>query len=199
MCCESIPDLSPNTGSFSIMLSEKSGKYRAIWILLTLVAVGAALFGYASLKHESVVAAPTESTDDSGAPPQFAWPSPTSAADPATPANQVLTFDCETQVNKPTTILFTCADGNEGIEKISWSTWSVKGAVGTGTYFRNQCDPDCANGKFAYQKVSLALGGAIATEGKVFLTLLDYGGVGASLAPESGTDISEFYRAMKSQ
>jgi hypothetical protein len=48
-------------------------------------------------------------------------------------------------------------------------------------------------------KRSLALGGAIATEGKVFLTLLDYGGVGSTLDPESGTDISEFYRSMKSQ
>jgi len=186
------------------MSSEKSGKYRAIWMLLILgavilVAVGAGLFAYASLKHESVAVTSIETPSDSDAPPQFAWPSPTSAADPATPANQVLTYDCETQVNMPTTILFTCADGNEGIEKISWSTWGVKGARGTGTYFRNQCDPDCASGKFAYQKVSLALGGAIATEGKVFLTLLDYGGVGASLAPESGTDISEFYRAMKSQ
>ncbi|CAB4935726.1 MAG: hypothetical protein F2843_01755 [Actinobacteria bacterium] len=186
------------------MSSEKSGKYRAIWILLILVAVilvalGAGVFGYASLKHESVAVTSIETPSDSDAPPQFAWPSPTSAADPATPANQVLTFNCETQVSKPDAILFACADGYEGIEKISWSTWSVTGAIGTGTYFRNQCDPDCASGKFAYQKVSLALGGAIATEGKVFLTLLDYGGVGASLAPESGTDISEFYRAMKSQ
>ena len=186
------------------MSSEKSGKYRAIWMLLILgavilVAVGAALFAYVSLKHESVAVTSIETPSDSDAPPQFAWPAPTSAADPATPANQVLTFDCETQVSKPDAILFACADGYEGIEKISWSTWGVKGARGTGTYFRNQCDPDCASGKFAYQKVSLALGGAIATEGKVFLTLLDYGGVGASLAPESGTDISEFYRAMKSQ
>ena len=168
-------------------------------ILSTLAAITLAATAYTLLHPAKSSDTSNTQNESSDGAPQFPWPSPTSAVDPTTPTNRVLTFMCESEVSKPTTIYFTCADGNEGIEKISWSTWGVKGARGTGTYFRNQCDPDCASGKFAYQKVSLALGGAIATEGKVFLTLLDYGGVGSTLDPESGTDISEFYRSMKSQ
>jgi len=111
-------------------------------------------------------------------------------------SKDVFTFVCEVpKQQKPELIYFACADGNEGIGKIEWSTWEATGASGIGEYFANDCEPDCASGKFVFTRVNLALSRPINVDGKLHLGDLTYesvesGGVSGSL------DLSEFYLAM---
>ena len=126
------------------------------------------------------------------------------AADPNPydfPTEKVMTYNCEYVDHQPTELLEFCADGNCGIQKIKWRTWSGGGADGTGVYFRNDCEPDCASGKFSYTDVALYLDSPIEEKGKVFLTALTYeeinksGGVVAG-GISGGWDVSEMYRIM---
>ena len=59
---------------------------------------------------------------------------------------------------KPVKITLTCADGNVGIEKITWTNWGKSSANGTGTYFYNNCTPYCAAGKFIRFKIAFSVG-----------------------------------------
>ena len=118
------------------------------------------------------------------------------------PASKVWTYNCEYEDQKPTELLEYCADGNGGIAKIKWSTWSSEGAEGTGVYFRNNCEPDCASGKFSYTDVAVYLDSPVKAKGRVHLTALSYeevdktgqvvdGGI------SGGWDVSEMYRMMR--
>lgn len=112
-------------------------------------------------------------------------------------SEDVYTFVCEIpKQQKPDLIYFACADGNTGIGKIKWSKWEASGASGTGEYFANDCNPDCADGKFKFTNVKLAIDQAIGVKGKVHLTNLTY----ESIAPGgiSGEwDLAEFYLMME--
>ncbi len=59
---------------------------------------------------------------------------------------------------KPASITLACGDGYIGIEKIKWKSWGKSSASGVGTYFYNNCNPDCASGKFIRFKVPLSVG-----------------------------------------
>lgn len=53
-------------------------------------------------------------------------------------SKDVYTIVCEVpDQQKPELIFFACADGNNGIRKITWDTWEVSGARGVGEYFAN--------------------------------------------------------------
>ena len=86
---------------------------------------------------------------------------------------QVLTWDCETAEYKPESITITCADGGIFVEKIQWSTWSKEGAVGTGIYSENLCEPSCAEGKRVTASVNLTLSNLTEQNGKYYLRTLD--------------------------
>ena len=109
----------------------------------------------------------------------------------------VYTFVCEIpEQQKPELIYFACADGNTGIGKIKWDTWEASGARGTGEYFANDCDPDCAEGEFEFTNVKLEIDKPIGVKGKVHLTHLTY----ESVAPGgvSGEwELAEFYLMME--
>ncbi|NDG64097.1 MAG: hypothetical protein EBY29_11645 [Planctomycetes bacterium] len=126
----------------------------------------------------------------------YPWPSPTVPVDFEIAPNSVYTFVCETVDQKPKLIFFACADGGEGIEKITWSNWSVNGALGTGTYFRNLCEPSCAEGKYEYSKVDVGLFAPVQMGEKVYLTHISYSPKGKPVDMTSGVDLSEFYRLM---
>ena len=111
-------------------------------------------------------------------------------------SQDVYTFVCEIpEQQKPELVYFACADGNEGIGKIEWSTWEASGARGVGEYFANNCDPDCANGEFEFTNVNVAINNAIGVKGKVHLTDLTYESV-----DEGGVsgewNLAEFYLVM---
>ena len=111
-------------------------------------------------------------------------------------SEDVYTFVCEIpEQQKPELIYFACADGNNGIGKIEWSSWEATGATGVGEYFANDCDPDCANGTFGFTNVNLKINKPIGVKGKVHLTELTYDSVEEGVI--SGKwDLSEFYLVM---
>ena len=91
----------------------------------------------------------------------------------STAAADIYTWDCESPVQKPETIMIMCGDGGILIYKITWKTWSAKGATGTGTWGENLCDPSCAEGEVVYAPVNVSLSNLSARKGKNYLRTLD--------------------------
>jgi hypothetical protein len=111
--------------------------------------------------------------------------------------SQVLTWDCEYPEYKPETIMIYCGDGGTYISKITWNSWGQDGATGTGEYYRNLCDPDCADGKIVHAPVRIALSDLTPQKGKFYLRTLDMSSVSGKDFPwgESGGfewDVMEF-------
>ena len=92
---------------------------------------------------------------------------------PTIKATEVLTRDCESAVYKPEAITLTCADGGWSLQEITWTSWTEKGAVGTGIFRENLCKPSCADGDFVEAKVNLKLRDLISYEGKFYLKTID--------------------------
>jgi hypothetical protein len=85
----------------------------------------------------------------------------------------VLTWDCEIPVQKPNTITLTCADGGWMVHSITWNTWGIGGAEGAGIFREKLCDPSCAEGDIAQEKVKVELSDLAEREGKFYLRTLD--------------------------
>ena len=85
----------------------------------------------------------------------------------------IYTWNCELPEYKPKAITLTCADGGLYVDEIVWSTWSKTGATGTGTFFENLCEPNCAEGKFVSAPVTVELSNLTASKGKNYLRTLD--------------------------
>ena len=66
--------------------------------------------------------------------------------------------NCEQESFRPRTIIVTCADQNFTIRSINWSQWTTSGATGKGTARVNDCQPNCAAGRFrSYRGVTVNL------------------------------------------
>jgi hypothetical protein len=66
--------------------------------------------------------------------------------------------NCEGTSFKPKTIVVTCADQNFTIRSIRWSSWTASSATGSGTARINDCQPNCAGGRFhSYRGVTVHL------------------------------------------
>jgi hypothetical protein len=87
--------------------------------------------------------------------------------------SDVLTWDCELPVQKPDTITLTCADGGWMVHSITWSTWGIGGAEGAGIFREKLCDPSCAEGDIAQEKVKMKLSDLAEREGEFYLRTLD--------------------------
>jgi hypothetical protein len=115
--------------------------------------------------------------------------------------SQVLTWDCEYPAYKPETIMIYCADGGAFISKIHWYSWSHDGARGTGQYYRNLCEPDCADGEIVHAPVKVSLSNLTPRKGKFYLRTLDMSSVSGKDFPwgESGSfkwDVMDFIERM---
>jgi len=86
---------------------------------------------------------------------------------------KIQTWDCEYPAYKPETIMIYCGDGGAYVNKIHWNSWGKNGASGAGEYYRNLCEPDCADGKFVHAAVSVVLSGLTQRKGKFYLRTLD--------------------------
>jgi hypothetical protein len=58
---------------------------------------------------------------------------------------------------RPSTITLTCADNGIGVQNMTWTTWTTSAATGQGMLWLNLCQPNCADGKFAYYPVQVRL------------------------------------------
>jgi hypothetical protein len=70
------------------------------------------------------------------------------AARPAASQPRPEVFNCQHAQVKPSNFTLTCADGNEILTHLSWSSWTASAAHATGTEMVNDCTPYCAAGKF---------------------------------------------------
>jgi hypothetical protein len=53
-------------------------------------------------------------------------------------------------VVQPSTYVITCADAGIGVKDLHWTSWTSKLASGDGTFWENDCTPNCAAGHFHY-------------------------------------------------
>ena len=107
-------------------------------------------------------------------PTPTATATPTPVSIPATlKDSDVLTWNCEIPEYKPETILLTCADGGWMVHSISWSKWGIGGAEGTGIFREKLCEPSCAEGEVAEEKVKVNLSDLVEREGEFYLRTLD--------------------------
>jgi hypothetical protein len=114
---------------------------------------------------------------------------------------QVLTWDCEYPEYKPESIMIYCGDGGAYIDKINWKSWNQDGASGTGEYYKNLCEPDCADGKIVHAPVNVRLSELTPRKGKYYLRTLDMSSISGKDFPwdESGMfewDVMEFIEHM---
>ena len=67
------------------------------------------------------------------------------------------TQSCRVGVQRPTRIVFTCADVGAYIDHLRWTRWGGRVAIGSGTFHYNDCDPSCAGGQFHSLGASIRL------------------------------------------
>ena len=123
----------------------------------------------------------------------------------AFPANlkdsDVLTWNCEIPEYKPESIMLTCADGGWMVHSITWSKWGIGGAEGTGIFREKLCEPSCAEGQVAEEKVKVRLSDLAEREGEFYLRTLDISTASgkdfiSGRANELEWDVMEFIEVM---
>jgi hypothetical protein len=65
----------------------------------------------------------------------------------------------------PSTVIVTCADAGIGLRDMHWTSWTPRLASGHGTFWENDCKPDCADGHFHYYPSLAVLWGSATVEG----------------------------------
>ena len=115
-------------------------------------------------------------------------------------SDQVWTFNCEIPDQRPELILLSCGSGGLGVSDVKWTTWSSRGATGTGIYYENQCEPNCADGSYLNVPVTIALNDLFPYKGKNMLLTLDIQAIGGREFPGGGTkrtwDLADFAFSM---
>ena len=69
----------------------------------------------------------------------------------------LLISNCAKPKLKPANVILACGDASFGATGMSWSSWTRKAAVGTGTGQINDCKPDCAHGHTKTAPIQLKL------------------------------------------
>ena len=59
------------------------------------------------------------------------------------------------------------------VHSITWSKWGIGGADGTGIFREKLCEPSCAEGEIAEDKVKVKLSDLAEREGDFYLRTLD--------------------------
>jgi hypothetical protein len=75
-------------------------------------------------------------------------------------------LDCDFRpVVAPSTFVITCADAGIGVRHLHWTSWTSKLASGYGTFWENDCEPNCADGHFHYYPSLEVLWGRATVQG----------------------------------
>lgn len=81
-------------------------------------------------------------------------------------AERAVVVDCQGHsVVRPGSLTLACADGNNALTGLTWTSWGSKLAGGFGTQVMNDCIPYCAAGHFHHYPVLVVLWGAAALRG----------------------------------
>jgi hypothetical protein len=129
------------------------------------------IFAASAVFLSAALAANTLSNNPVAEP--VASPSPTIIIPVDLKDSDVLTWDCEIPVQKPETITLTCADGGWMLHSITWSTWGIGGAEGNGIFREKLCEPSCAEGDIAEEKVKIKISDLAERKGEFYLRTLD--------------------------
>jgi hypothetical protein len=65
----------------------------------------------------------------------------------------------------PASYILTCADAGTGLQDMHWTSWTPSLASGYGTFYQNDCNPDCADGKIIRYPVLATFWGSAAVRG----------------------------------
>lgn len=87
-------------------------------------------------------------------------------ADASISSEQPVVINCQNMAQiRPGTFTLACADGNDALVKMSWTSWTPRLATGYGTETLNDCIPNCAEGHFRNYPVLAVLWGNAAVTG----------------------------------
>ena len=81
-----------------------------------------------------------------------------SAASAKATGTHVMTCS-HTLSTKPSSYVISCADANSGWSGVKWSSWTAANAIGHGTFYQNDCTPNCAQGHFHTSPVTIVVVG----------------------------------------
>lgn len=104
--------------------------------------------------------------------------------------DQVWTFNCEVPDQRPDLILLSCGSGGVGVSDIKWTTWSSRGAAGTGIYYEETCEPNCIDGPYLKVPVTIALSDLFPYKGKDILLTLEIEAIGGREFPSGGSEMT---------
>jgi hypothetical protein len=95
-----------------------------------------------------------------------------------------------------------CGDGGAYIDNITWTSWSQEAATGKGEYYKNLCEPECADGKIVHARVNVLLSDLTHQKEKFYFRTLDIRSATGKDFPwgESGVfvwDVMDFSEHMK--
>jgi hypothetical protein len=94
-----------------------------------------------------------------------------SSATPATASTQAaaakyVVLDCSFKpVVMPSTYVIACADAGIGVQDLHWTSWTPNLASGYGTFWENDCTPNCADGHIHYYRSLEVLWGSATVKG----------------------------------
>jgi hypothetical protein len=131
---------------------------------LALIGAGTGIGLVASARTAGTTAASTTTASTTAVGTATASAAATASARAPQPPRYVVA-DCNQWQTEPSVYLFTCADAGEGLQEVHWTTWSSTLASGYGTYYANQCTPDCAAGNFRDYPALVVLWGSGAVPG----------------------------------
>jgi hypothetical protein len=85
---------------------------------------------------------------------------------------KVVVRDCPGDKYKvaPRQFLIACGDGGTYVQDIHWSNWGARRAHGKGSLWQNDCEPNCATGKYHHEPATITLTRLADRHGR-----LDYG------------------------
>ena len=103
----------------------------------------------------------------------------------------LLIGNCAKPKFKPANVILACGDASLGATGVSWTSWTQKSAVGSGTGQLNDCNPDCVHGKTKTAPMSLrASKPRTCSNGRRIFTKLAYtwtSGAPVGNVPDSGS------------
>lgn len=101
----------------------------------------------------------------------------------------LLISNCAKAKFKPINVIIACGDASLGAREMTWSSWTRKSALGTGTGQVNDCTPDCVHGTTKNAPMQLLLSKPrTCSNGRRLFTKLRYTWTsGAPVGPASGS------------
>jgi hypothetical protein len=110
------------------------------------------------------------------------------AAD-ASAKRPLLISNCAKAKFKPINVIIACGDASLGAKEMTWSRWTHKTALGTGTGQVNDCDPSCVQGTTKAAPMQLLLSHPrTCSNGRRLFTKLRYTWTsGAPVGPSGGS------------